>query len=205
MKRLIEHFVGYLIRSAAIVPEDSDIYYYGLDVLLFSLINITLLLGCGILIGRLLETAILVFLFGLLQSCGGGYHASTHMRCFLGMLGMWGLCMLGLTFGKLLDPLFLLATGLFSIIVILRLAPVENPNAPAGTEKRKKSQQTTRRICISIYIVLVFLVFAAPEFNHLAPTTAFVLLFYAISLQLAVLSRKRIVNNNTAEENTTTL
>lgn len=58
---------------------------YGLDLLLYTIISTAGLLLIGIAFGAVIPTCIIIFLFYLNQSIGGGFHANSHTKCFFTM------------------------------------------------------------------------------------------------------------------------
>lgn len=75
----------FLERKGAIDSRSREIYLYGCEAALYTMLSTSGLLIIGILFRQVLETVIIVGLFYLNQSLGGGFHANTHMRCFVTM------------------------------------------------------------------------------------------------------------------------
>lgn len=74
---------------------------YGCEVWLYTVLSTLGLLMIGLLTNSVLETIIIITIFYLCQTNGGGFHATTHLRCFLTMtLGL----LIGLMFVRL--PIF---------------------------------------------------------------------------------------------------
>lgn len=65
--------------------EQRMICVYGCEIWLYTLISTLGLLTIGAALGKGLESAVIVAIFYLCQSNGGGFHASTHLTCFLTM------------------------------------------------------------------------------------------------------------------------
>lgn len=122
--------------SAGAPGEDRDIYVYGLDVLLSTALSVICVLAIGAATGRLLATVIFLACFIALRSAAGGYHASTHLRCFLIMLA---------AYAAAVAPTFLFnasALGVASLpaaaaalAAVLALAPVPHENRPVTPAK----------------------------------------------------------------------
>lgn len=60
---------------------------YGCELWLYSFISTLGLLLVGILLQAFLETVLMITIFYALQKNGGGFHASSHMKCFAVMFG----------------------------------------------------------------------------------------------------------------------
>jgi len=158
METIALKITNHIMDTCDVLEEDREIYLYGVDLLLFSVLNIFVLVTAGAFIGRTAETVILLSIFGFLQSVGGGFHAETHLRCFLCMLIGWAFIMWCF-------PLLLLYSSVSLVIAIIGLslvfllAPVEHPNAPASPKKQKMMLKLTRASAlIIIFFVLLFMI-----------------------------------------------
>lgn len=75
--------VEILIRNNIIKVQQAEVYQYGLEILISSLLNCCITVVCGLLF-RCLAAALLYFLmFAVLRSICGGYHAKTYWKCNL--------------------------------------------------------------------------------------------------------------------------
>ncbi len=76
--------------SKVIVPADADsdareICTYGIELALYTFISTAGLFLIGVMAGKPIETILLISIYYTNQTFGGGYHATTHIRCFLVM------------------------------------------------------------------------------------------------------------------------
>lgn len=113
MQKIAECITAFLQSHHAIRLEDREVYVYGCDIAVYTFLSTLGLLILGAGFGYLLETSVLIVIFYLNQTMGGGYHANTHFRCFLTMvigvlvyistfslqIPLWGNCVIG--FGAL--------------------------------------------------------------------------------------------------------
>lgn len=91
MRELAELLVRILEKKVKIPAADREVYVYGLDTTLYTFFSTAGLLLIGCLLGRSMEALITIVLFYTNQTLGGGFHASTHLNCFLTMaLGLLG-------------------------------------------------------------------------------------------------------------------
>ena len=133
---LIDGCVSFMVQRGAIpnTDEQLEIYRYGMELQIYYIIHAFVLLGIGFLFGQALNVALLLFLFGLIQSNGGGYHADTHGKCL-------GLMILGVLAFLALMPLYrsnaiLQAVSLvIGLAVVISLAPVAHRNHPLNPQK----------------------------------------------------------------------
>ena len=86
MKQLAECIVEWLSKRGVLDITQREVYVYGADLALYTLISTAGLLLVGALFSRFWETVLIVILYYTNQTTGGGYHASTHGSCFFTML-----------------------------------------------------------------------------------------------------------------------
>lgn len=151
IQKLTEH----LILKEYIPSEDREIYEYGFDILIYTVWSTLALLLIGLVLRQFWNAAIIVLGFYTFQSFGGGYHADSHLKCFLTMT--CGL-LTGLSFVFLQEQFacLLIILGI-STIVLLMIPLTIHPNKSFLEPKRKLL--TIRSIIMTLSaLVLVILV-----------------------------------------------
>ena len=118
--------------------EKKEIYIYGIELLVSSLIGAVLILG--------------------ISQYTGGYHADTYVRCnaafvltYLLTVGIWIFCRVH----DLKVAVWFILLGAYIIMAVL--APVENKNKPLDDEEVKKYKWKS----IVIYSAFIMVVLAA--------------------------------------------
>lgn len=150
--KLISNGVNFICEYGNGNEENREIYSYGLDIMIMYFMHCGALLILGIIFNRVFETLLLLFGFALLQCFGGGYHAMTHLRCFLLMLAGWAVSMLLI---PVVEEFFALSymLMLFGIFTIFLLSPIKHVNFPMSKEKEIKMRITARLIAESLCII----------------------------------------------------
>lgn len=157
MKEILRHFdialwarliTVRMVRQGIVDAEDSDVYEYGFDVLIYTVISLGSVLLLGALLGIFKETALYLLVPIPLQGLGGGFHASTHARCFTTLVSAY---LIGMALCFLLPPFAALALGALGFLAIFRLAPIEHVNAPMTDEKAVRMRRFAR-----VYSALLF-------------------------------------------------
>ena len=74
-------------RIAFLVCEKTDllpleIYVYGFELIISSIIETGALLLVGFLIGKFVETILFLVSFSSIRFFSGGYHANSYFKCF---------------------------------------------------------------------------------------------------------------------------
>lgn len=117
---------------------------YGCELWLYTFISTIGLLLIGLLMQSFFESAIIITIFYICQSNGGGFHASSHIRCFITMsIGLFaGLIMLYMP----ISQVYLLYMGMVSILILLAV--------PIRLHPYKQYLKSNKRIlCIRSYAV----------------------------------------------------
>ena len=126
---------------------------YGCELWLYTILSTLGLLILGVSLQSFWETVIIIFIFYTCQSTGGGFHASSHMRCFLTMA-------IGLLTGLLVMkvPVFQCALPylcLLSLVTLLLFPLCLHPHKQylKGNEKALRKQSYFATLCIAVCIV----------------------------------------------------
>lgn len=157
---ILTRFVGSYIN---IPSEMADVYRYGFEITISSILNIVLILCCGIITHDVFACVVYLFVFILIRIFTGGYHATSYLRCNIIMVVSF---LLTYTLYRVLIDLnidikileaILLANGLPIIV----FAPVKNPHKKLTLNSLKRF----RVISIVIYICLSALALIAILFE----------------------------------------
>ena len=154
----IDVLVDSLIRKGHIQEEDRDVYLYGFDITFYTIWSTAALLLIGLLLRQFWAAVVIISGFYTFQTTGGGYHAKTHLRCFLTMVV--GL-LVGLSAVFIQDHLFLLWSLLVIGALLLFLVPlVLHPNKSYLEPEKKrltiKSIIVTLSLLVSVVVLNIF-------------------------------------------------
>ena len=129
---------------------------YGLELWLYTIISTIGLITIGILFRATLETIIIVFVFYTCQSNGGGFHASTHLKCFLTMATGLIAGLLLLQWPGIQDVAYLL--GFFSVCVLLLCPLCLHQNKSYLLSNRCHLIMRSRyiTICLSTAFIIIY-------------------------------------------------
>lgn len=178
MRYLAEKLIQSLSRHTIIDESKQDIYIYAADLLLYTIISTLGLVIISAAMRKLCEGIIIIFIYYVNQTIGGGFHASTHLRCFLTMaVGLIvALFMFDFHPSYPLIYLMIMIAG-----IILFLFPLILHRNKAYLSSKKARLQKKSRIVICVELLTVFL------FGRVWPYTT--LYAYAIGMTVSVVSR----------------
>ena len=196
VERIINGSVSFMIRMGAVsdTEEQRDVYRYGMELQVYYIIHAVILLFIGLLFGRTLEVALLLFTFGLVQTRAGGYHADTHKKCFLIMVA-------GVSLFIFILPIyhtFIVIRALsvvFGLLTILCFSPISNKNHSLCTQISKQMGRDAKIIaCVIAFIWFVI------DFFEILPVidnvVAIVMAFTGISMLSALIKMRLTTNAN---------
>lgn len=188
-KRLSSFFAA----NSIIKAEDKEVYEYSLEILFSTILNFAAVIIIAVLTRKSLLTLFYLLGFIPLRLIAGGYHADTHFRCFLVLLGTYSAFLAVVAF--LPDSFVVLSTiitVLGSIILIFILAPVADKNKPVSVEDQKKFKLKSRVAVFAYSAVILVLLFLLPA-SRIAFSLSLGILFVSLSL-LATKIKNRIVH-----------
>lgn len=149
----------FLLCKNTIKKEDAEIYQYGYDLLIYTVLQILLLCILGTLFGQKFSTIVYIVVFVSLRQYVGGYHASTRLGCtmvtVISYLVVMGLIIIENTWYESL--FFWVLAIAFCAWVIIRYAPVENGNKPLSGRQVKQNRKSGCMLFI-MYMVIALLV-----------------------------------------------
>lgn len=152
-ERITVACVSFLINNSAISEKKREVLRYGTELIIASIIGIFLIQIVSAFLH--IPIAWLFFLAGFvpLRMTAGGYHASTHFRCYTFFTGIFTCCLImEIETSGILQPL---VTSMISVGLILSMSPVEAVNKPLSPMKRKRNR---RYSFVIMGIVCVFAV-----------------------------------------------
>ncbi len=143
--RIVDTLKNYRI----IKEEDQDIYQYGMELLISTLINLVLIITIGLIFGKLPQTILFLLEYCFVKRYAGGYHATTHARCILTFSILYTVMLLGFhVFQVYRVNLSIFVTCMISILSVLILAPVEDKNKPLEQEEIKLYSLRSKQILL---------------------------------------------------------
>ena len=118
-----------LLLKSVIEKDSWEIYYFGIYQLILNAVDMTTILILGIVFNEIWQAILFIGAFAVLRKYGGGYHASTPLRCYL--LTTF-ITITALSVMKYIEmKYFVYFILLFvSSVVILIASPVESENKP---------------------------------------------------------------------------
>ena len=192
MRQISEYIVKLFEKRGVICAsaEERDVYIYGFDIAIYTFLSTLGLFFIGWMAGRPIETILLIFLYYINQSFGGGFHASSQFMCFLTMF-------LGelLFLSSFLLPYSFLACIGISVISLLFMwihPLVLHPNKSYLKKKAPQLIKHSRQILlVEIALLIIFILLNVPAIMQ---TISLTLLLSAISRSVPIFKHTGIID-----------
>lgn len=142
MTSLAETITNYYIKKNIIPVNKRAVYQYGFQLIIADIINFSLVLMSGAVIGRFFHSILFLITLCSVRRYTGGFHAKSFWLCRLSMIITF-ICVTALTEilsrSQQLIPL-IITIDIICILFISAKSPVEHPNKPL-TPKQKRTNR----------------------------------------------------------------
>lgn len=173
MEKISQRILTFICRNMEVDEEMAEIYKYGIEVSVSSLINLFLIIFGGLLLGDLPAGLIFMTLFIFLRSYTGGYHAETYLRCNIAFV-----CTFFATF-FVARAMSNLEHSVIVVIVLLMLSyipiwifsPVKNRHKYLSEEKKKRSRIISSVVYWGSVTIAMFLCLNNVWYGYVLATT----------------------------------
>ena len=177
LARLAGKIGNNLVHSGVIKEEDAEIYIYGINQILTSVLNVSSALIIGLIFGVFSEIAVFMAAYIPLRSFAGGYHAKTPLRCYVFSVIMLIVVSIGLKYLHIADCVYY-AVLVAATLVVLVLSPVEDRNKPLDEIEQKVYKKRTMNIAAVEVMVCLALKFVGYDNLFVAVVYSFVVLSF---------------------------
>ena len=161
MNQLAQKLSSFFVFHGLIFSDEQHIYTYCFEIILSSIFAWGSVICIAILANLIFPTVLYMGGFFLFRSLSGGYHAKTHLNCYLLSLTTY---LLFLFTAKFLPVSTYWIISIAFIVVasptLFFIAPVDHKNNPFADDK-KKQLKTKIRILLFIYLfIMLFLLYS---------------------------------------------
>jgi len=194
MERLARKLATDIARSLKYDDEKERVIAYGLTAMLQVAVTVILVFSIGLLVGAPIEALIICFSVSILRKYSGGAHVGTIEECTA--ISVIYCVVFALISRRLLLPVLntysmlsiIIVVYVLSFIAIFKLAPVDSPNKPIKTEKKKRRMRRGSFITLTVYFVLSIL-FLLLSFKYHITNSFGISLIFGISWQILTLTK----------------
>lgn len=156
MKSIADIVTKWLVINKIICFNDKEIYFYGLQQGLISIINLFLAIVIGVIFDAVIDSVVFMCAYIPLRTFAGGYHAKTQAKCYI-------MSILQIVLSIHIIRCFRINTIYFLITMvcvtgIVLMSPVEASNKPLSQKEIFVYRNKSRKILfIELTIAVVCL------------------------------------------------
>ena len=170
----LSHIIAdFFIRQKVVPEEQREIYEYGFELSISSLIGILIVLTIGLVSGKFWESVVFYIVFCFTRLFTGGYHAPTHLICKITFAAalLVVLAVDWLLHG--IEDYYWFVLHFYSLVIVCQFAPVENPNKEL-TKRQKVKCKVISIIEMAVWLAVMFLFRVLDsELDHIVALTLF--------------------------------
>lgn len=154
MKKMLSNYlVEKLIEGKFVSESEEEVYIYGILQGITVIQNIFITIIFGLLFGNLYSTIIFLCCYIPLRSFAGGYHASSEKKCFWYSIVL--IIFMQFYFMYFRFRCFEMFAIVVSLIIILRLSPIQSPNKILTKGENKYFKSIVNKIVFFQTIILL--------------------------------------------------
>lgn len=163
----------FFIRQKIIPEEQREIYEYGFELSISSVIGIVIVLAIGLISGKFWESVVFYIVFCFTRLFTGGFHAPNHLLCKLTFASSLIAVLLVNWLLKGIEDYYWFVLHFYSLVIVCQFAPVENPNKEL-TERQKVRCKVVSIIEMVVWLAVMFLFRSLDsELDHIVALTLF--------------------------------
>lgn len=166
MRTISRKFISLLCENNMIEREKQELYAYAMEILLSSILHFLTTVVIGLLFDMVIESLLLFIAFSVIRRFAGGFHASTHLRCyftsiaaiiimlfFISVVTKWG------------NDIAFYVILIISDLTIWFASPIESQNKPLSY-KEKKVYKAVSIALSSVITALAVMVYEFVAVNY---------------------------------------
>lgn len=161
------------IRRKLITEEQREVYEYGLELSIYSLINIMIALTIGLISGKFWESVVFYIVFRFTRLFAGGFHTTNRL---IGKIIFAAALLLALIADWLLQGIenyYWFVLHFYSLVIVCQFAPIENPKKQL-TKREKVRFKVISIIIMAVWLAVMFLFRSLnSELDHIVALTLF--------------------------------
>ncbi|CEN76367.1 accessory gene regulator protein B [[Clostridium] sordellii] len=134
---------------------EYDVYLYGFEILIASMINVITTLIIGLLFNKFIYSVIFLACYCPLRQFSGGYHANSYLKCCLTFVVIFIITIfIANNINNIDFRHILLIFSIFNFLSISILGPIEHINNPITDIERNKYKRNSKLISTIITIFI---------------------------------------------------
>ena len=147
LKSISNSLANYLVKNGA-DPEMEEVYAYGIECTLSTLLILALLIAAGFILGKPLQMLVFIAAWLPLRMLVGGAHANSHWMCTIISVGLGTVSVWLSDYINMIPAAILIGITVCCYAVFFLTAPIIHKNHPITMRRYRKT-----RILARVYAV----------------------------------------------------
>ncbi len=185
---LCNRLADFLCAKDIITQDEKEIYIYGYEMIITTILGAVLVFGIALLTERIEEALCFFAVFVITRQFCGGYHSKTRVQCSIAFMLCYAVVLL---FNSVLETTYAWWMHLLFFIpylaVILGYAPIENENKPLTEMEIVINRKRSIIVSVIWFSVSTMLLFLQPILSSAIDLT---LLVIAVLMMIEIMQRK---------------
>ena len=140
MNTMIAKRICYGLKAKGFIPENLiEVYIYGFELLVSTIISAAIILTIGIILKMTLCSVLFLLTFITIRRFTGGYHANKYIICQICTVGAF-LLVLAASYYVYLNVYMSLSVIIIGETVIWLFGPIENKHKPMTDREKRKNK-----------------------------------------------------------------
>ncbi len=182
-----------LINKNIIVVDDYEVYSYGFQLMIATLLKGTGLILISLLLDIFNEFMVFIIFFSILRVYAGGYHSKSYLECFITTAtSIFVLIGLSKVVYNLMNIPLIALILIISCGLVFKYAPIESPNKPLNKNQKNQFRKNSIRIVIIESIIILM----ASSINAGLLIYSIIATFAIALASLTLIPYPKIITNN---------
>ncbi len=171
--KLSQIIADFFIRQKVVPEEQREIYEYGFELSISSVIGIIIVLAVGLISGKFWESVVFYIVFCFTRLFTGGFHAPNHLLCKVTFTVTLLLVLAADWLLSGIENYYWFILHLYSLVIVCQFAPIENSNKELS-KRQKVRCKIIAIIAMAVWLAVMFLFRSLDsELDHIVALTLF--------------------------------
>ena len=183
MGKIAQYLTKKLIENGIIEAESQEIYTYGIELMLSSLL-VTVCVGfLGIIFRRVILAVIYLVALAHLRHYAGGYHADSYKKCFILSCSLFVFSMVIIFLQKTCQLRISLIIGsLVATLYLFNVGSLNSEKNPKTDEEICYRKRRTRQFTVTYSIIVIFVFLFMDKYWDIATMIVCTQIYTALSV-----------------------
>ncbi|WP_326910859.1 accessory gene regulator ArgB-like protein [Sedimentibacter sp. MB31-C6] len=176
---LTNNITEYFCSNNIITDDEKDIYIYGLQLIISSVVGIILIISLGFILNNIINSILFLITFISIRMYSGGYHANSYIKCNVSLVIIYLLSIVVISIIPYnYISIMYISMIILTIYIIIKYSPVDNKNKKLTNNQKKRNKKVTLILLFTFYLIGI----ATYKINSQIFYTIIVTMFFVAAL-----------------------